>query len=644
MNGDGHGLESQRILDTDWTAGKVKASANESTSPVPSSDRGHRWKKALDGWVKDTLKGWVKQELAALLKLVFPIYLTLFLTQSIFLVSLIFVGHITGKALEIDAAGLAIAVINMTGFSVIHGLSTAVDTLCSQAFGHQAYKRIGIVLQQAVFILGLCVFPVLAMWLNMETLLTLLNQDPCVVRLTAQYVRIFCTALPFVVLLVVVSKYLQAQSIIVVFIAVGFVTNVLNITLHAIFLYGFDLGFEGAVYAMTLSQSAAPLFLLAAMWAWGLHKQTWGGWSWESLVDWWTFTKLAIPGLLMVGFEWWSNEVGIIVVGMIGKKELAVYTIALNVTAFLFMNALSISFATSIRVGNELGAGNTQRAKRVFYIALMLTVCEALVLAVGLQGLKYQLGGMFTYDETVIKGVAKLMNVVPFFVFFDHIQGTLAGVLRGCGRQILGAVSNFVCFYIIGLPIGVCLALVAEMGAIGFWIGLLCGSTIQSVVFFVVLMTMDWEKQSKTAIEKAGRQVSIMFINVGSEDQRTTQGECIPLQRTAEGHTASLLNKGRRRSGCSKCFRRLSSSKTRLVLYRGSFYLVASIILIAGGIGSHFKLPLAEGNTTNTTSCGERSMLNTTVLFSSGLPDNGDATMASLLPPSSPPPSPLSRR
>ena len=49
------------------------ALTNDSTSLVPSSDRGHRWKKALDGWIKDTLKGWVKQELAALLKLVFPI-------------------------------------------------------------------------------------------------------------------------------------------------------------------------------------------------------------------------------------------------------------------------------------------------------------------------------------------------------------------------------------------------------------------------------------------------------------------------------------------------------------------------------------------------------------------------------------------
>ena len=88
---------------------------------------------------------------------------------------------------------------------------------------------------------------------------------------------------------------------------------------------------------MTLSQSAAPLFLLAAMWAWGLHKQTWGGWSWESLVDWWTFTKLAIPGLFMVGFEWWSYEVGAVVVGTIDKTQLGIYTIVLNVNAFLFM-------------------------------------------------------------------------------------------------------------------------------------------------------------------------------------------------------------------------------------------------------------------------------------------------------------------
>ena len=94
---------------------------------------------------------------------------------------------------------------------------------------------------------------------------------------------------------------------------------------------------RGAVFAMTLSQSTSPLFLLAYMWARGLHKQTGGGWSWESLVDWWTFTKLAIPGLLMVGFEWWSYEVGIIVVGTIDKTQLGIYIIVLNIATNMFM-------------------------------------------------------------------------------------------------------------------------------------------------------------------------------------------------------------------------------------------------------------------------------------------------------------------
>ena len=54
-------------------------------------------------------------------------------------------------------------------------------------------------------------------------------------------------------------------------------------------------------------------------------------------MDWWTFTKLAIPGLLMVGFEWWSYEIGIVVVGAIDKTQLGIYIIALNIATILFM-------------------------------------------------------------------------------------------------------------------------------------------------------------------------------------------------------------------------------------------------------------------------------------------------------------------
>ena len=42
-----------------------------------------------------------------------------------------------------------------------------------------------------------------------------------------------------------------------------------------------------------------------------------------------------------------------------------------------------------------------------------------------------------------------------------------------------GAVFNFVAFYVFGFPVGVVLAVVAGMGALGMWIGLFLGSVLQ---------------------------------------------------------------------------------------------------------------------------------------------------------------------
>ena len=48
----------------------------------------------------------------------------------------------------------------------------------------------------------------------------------------------------------------------------------------------------------------------------------------------------------------------------------------------------------------------------------------------------------------------------------------ISGALRGAGKQVLGAVTNFICYYVIGLPIGICLALLANFGVVGMWIGI----------------------------------------------------------------------------------------------------------------------------------------------------------------------------
>lgn len=56
---------------------------------------------------------------------------------------------------------------------------------------------------------------------------------------------------------------------------------------------------------------------------------------------------------------------------------------------------------------------------------------------------------------------------------------TISGVFRGVGKLYLAAIINFLCYNVMGLSIGVPLALKANLGTIGLWSGLAIGNVIQ---------------------------------------------------------------------------------------------------------------------------------------------------------------------
>jgi MATE family multidrug resistance protein len=57
----------------------------------------------------------------------------------------------------------------------------------------------------------------------------------------------------------------------------------------------------------------------------------------------------------------------------------------------------------------------------------------------------------------------------------------LAGVLRGCGRQKIGAVINLTMYWGLGLPLSCFMAFKLGLGAMGLWTGLACTASLQSV-------------------------------------------------------------------------------------------------------------------------------------------------------------------
>ena len=89
--------------------------------------------------------------------------------------------------------------------------------------------------------------------------------------------------------------------------------------------------------SMVLANASSPLLLLGYIWSRRLHRQTWGGWSWESLRGWGQFARFAFPGLMMVVFEWCSIEISTFVAGSISQTQLGISSVIANLLNVIYM-------------------------------------------------------------------------------------------------------------------------------------------------------------------------------------------------------------------------------------------------------------------------------------------------------------------
>ncbi|CAM0948868.1 unnamed protein product [Alopecurus aequalis] len=412
-------------------------------------------------------------------------------------ITTIFVGHLGN--LPLAAASIGISVFSTFALGFMMGMGSALETLCGQAFGAGQVAMLGVYLQRSLIVLGAAALLMVPLYVFAEPLLLALGQDPDVAREAGRFTLYI---LPGVLSLAVnfpSSKFLQAQSKVVVQAWIGVAGLVFHVALTYLLVTVLGWGTPGAAAAYDVSLWAIALCQMAYIIGW--CKDGWRGWSIAAFHDMWAFVRLSLESAVMLCLDIWYMSMIPVVTGHLEDAQLSVDSlgICMSVEGWALMIFVGLNSAISVRVSNELGAGRPMAAMH----AVIVVIAESLL--IGLLGMllvlifKDKFSIIFTSDLELRHAVSKIAGLLSLTMVLNSLQPVISGVAIGAGWQGLVAYINLFCYYAFGLPLGYLLGYHFNYGVGGVWGGMLGGVALQTIMLLFIVWRKDWHAEAKLA-------------------------------------------------------------------------------------------------------------------------------------------------
>jgi putative MATE family efflux protein len=272
------------------------------------------------------------------------------------------------------------------------------------------------------------------------------------------------------------------------------ISTFFNIGFDLLFIMVFHWGIAGAAIATVVSQAGA--FLTAVFYLNRNHK----------LIDFnipqyhfdrrifWQSLRIGLPTGLQQTFVSLGMMAIMAIVNTFGTNVIAGYSAAIRIDSLAILPAINFAAALSTFVGQNIGAGRSDRVRRGLIATLFMSSGVSLLVMTIVILFKYQLMAMFTSDREVIRIGGEYLVIVSSFYLLFTAMFKINGVLRGAGDTLIPMFITLTSLWVIRIPFAWIFS--KSLGETGIWWSVPAGWGVGLLLSFLYYLTGRWKTKA----------------------------------------------------------------------------------------------------------------------------------------------------
>lgn len=369
------------------------------------------------------------------------------------------------------------------------GITLGITPLVGELFVQGKRRESAHYLQSAIVLYAAVGVAVMAVQLAAEPLLYHLGQPREVVDMARPYYRLMAYGTLPVMLFGAFKQFLEGIGNTKVAMTILVATNLINIALNYVFIFG-HLGFEamgvfGAGLATLVARILCPILIVACFIARPSFRAYLQLFSRDNhwIANFRNLLRIGFPIAGQMTLEASAWVVTGIMMGWFGAEAIGANQIGVTYGNCMFMMVLSLGSATTIRVSHCLGRRDMTQMRSAIWASVHLTLLWSISVTTCFISLRHLMPLPFTDNTGMAALAAQLIVLYAAYQIPDSLQCVFVGVLRGMQDVKPIAYISFLAYVVLNIPVGYFVAFTLGVGAKGLICGYIVGLSTAALLY-----------------------------------------------------------------------------------------------------------------------------------------------------------------